>query len=332
MKFILKIKYFVYGVIATAVLVPLGTYAIKTIPLTFAEGDVMSASVLNSLMSRIESATSPLTSDDLVGTWTLTQIVPVTGTPAQPICLNLNNCQFFGQTPPTYTNSADGLSRSRTDTVVISKSGSIYNFAQTNNGYFSSGTTNSPQSGTLGVLAESVLFKPCNVVTGFPPTCTTYFYDAKKKSSDKIILTNRIFGHEGSAMPIASNAMIINSSGYLLNGTVTSTGTYTMNSSFNIIILDRKNTPPAPADAVNATVSGTSIALAWTDQSIDETGFKVQYKTSVKGSWTTSATAAANATSFTISGLTAGTYWVRVIATNTYGDAISSSEVQAVLQ
>jgi hypothetical protein len=98
------------------------------------------------------------------------------------------------------------------------------------------------------------------------------------------------------------------------------------------VICEKNNQAPAPADAVTATVSGTSVALAWTDQSIDETGFKVQYKTSAKGSWTTSATAAANATAHTITGLTAGTYWIRVIATNTYGDAISSSEIQAVLQ
>jgi hypothetical protein len=200
---------------------------------------------------------------------------------------------------------------------VISKSGSTYNFSQTNNGYFAGGTTATPQSGTLGVLADSVLFKPCTVVTGFPTTCSTYFYDAKKKSSNKIILTNRIFGSDGSAAPIGSNFANFSS--------------FNFNSSFNIIILDRKNTAPAPADAVTATVSGTSVALTWTDQSIDETGFKVQYKTSAKGSWTSASTTAANATSYTIAGLTAGTYWIRVIATNTYGDAISSSEVQAVL-
>ena len=304
MKFTQKTKYFVYGVIATAVLVPLGTYAIKTIPITFAEGDVMSASVLNSLMSRIESATSPLTSDDFVGTWTLTQIMPITGQPNNSMCTNQLSstaCTITGT-----TDAADGLSRSRTDTVVISKTGSTYNYAQTNYGSFGSGSSNAPTTGTLGVLAESVLFK-----TGM----YSYFFDAKKKGSDKIVLINRIVGLQGSSFPIE---------GFPTSST-------NSNSSFNIIILDRKNTPPEPANAVTATVSGTSVALAWTDQSIDETGFKVQYKTSAKGSWTTSATAAANATSYTITGLTAGTYWIRVIAINTYGDSISSSEVQAVL-
>jgi hypothetical protein len=90
--------------------------------------------------------------------------------------------------------------------------------------------------------------------------------------------------------------------------------------------------PPAPADAVTATVSGTSVALTWTDQSTDESGFKIQYKTSAKGSWTTATTTAANTTSYTLSSLTAGTYWIRVVAKNTNGDSMSSSEVQAVIQ
>ena len=102
--------------------------------------------------------------------------------------------------------------------------------------------------------------------------------------------------------------------------------------SFNIIVLDRKNTPPAPADALSATVNSSGgVALTWTDQSTDETGFKVQYKTSAKGSWATATTTAANSISYSLSGLTAGTYWIRVIAVNSYGDAISSSEVQAVV-
>ena len=104
------------------------------------------------------------------------------------------------------------------------------------------------------------------------------------------------------------------------------------------VTCEKTLTPPAPADALTAKVSetttlanGTNVAITWTDQSTDETGFKVQYKTSAKGSWTTATTTAANVTSYTISGLTAGTYWIRVVAKNGNGDAMSSSEVQAVI-
>ena len=40
-------------------------------------------------------------------------------------------------------------------------------------------------------------------------------------------------------------------------------------------------------------------------------------------------TTAANATTFSISNLTADKYWIRVVAKNSNGDAMSSSEVQA---
>ena len=73
MKFTQKFKFFIYGAIATAVLVPLATYAVKTIPVTFSEGDVLSASVLNSLMTRINEVNQGFTSvADLDGAWSCT--------------------------------------------------------------------------------------------------------------------------------------------------------------------------------------------------------------------------------------------------------------------
>ena len=285
MKLTQKTKYFIFGVIATAVLIPLGSYAVKTIPLTFAEGDVLSASVMNSLMNRIENATSSLISDDLVGTWTITQIVPYDGQPGNGSCRTSNSCNITGT-----TDASDGMTRSRSDTVTISKSGNAYNFSQANVSSFVSAHTNTASTGNLSVLAETVIFK--NNSGGY-----SYYY-AKKKSSEKIVLQD-----------------IQSGSG-----------------SFNIIVLDRKNTPPAPAEALSATVNSSGgVSLTWTDQSTDETGFKVQYKTSAKGSWTTATTTSANATSYTLSGLTAGTYWIRVVAVNSYGDGMSSSEVQAVV-
>ena len=285
MKFTQKTKYFIFGAIATAVLVPLGTYAVKTIPVTFAEGDVVSASVMNAVLSRIENATSTLISDDLVGTWTVTQIVPYDGQPGNGSCRTNNSCNITGTTDAT-----DGMTRSRTDTVTITKSGSTYNFSQANISSFIGAHLNTANSGNLSILAETVIFK--NSSGGY-----SYYY-AKKKSAEKIVLQD-----------------IQSSSG-----------------SFNIIVLDKSNTPPTPADALTATVSGTSVALTWTDQSTDESGFKVQYKTSAKGTWTTATTTAANTTSYTLSSLTAGTYWIRVVAKNTNGDSMSSSEVQAVIQ
>lgn len=53
MRFTSKAKYFTFGGIATAVLVPLAIKAVETIPVTFAEGDVISASVINNLLKRV---------------------------------------------------------------------------------------------------------------------------------------------------------------------------------------------------------------------------------------------------------------------------------------
>jgi hypothetical protein len=306
MKFTQKTKYFIFGAIATAVLVPLGTYAVKTIPVTFAEGDIVSASVMNALLKRIETVTSPLTADDLIGTWSLTQYTPITGIPSNGHCLASNSCVIVAASV-----SPDGMTRMRTDTVVIAKNDSNYTFTQSNYSALGGASATSGGTGTLGVVGESVLTKYI-----FNDTTYYLFWDTKKKTPDQIVLTNRINAFVGSLGQIG-------------------TAQYgdTIHSSFSIVVLDRKNTPSAPAEALSATVNSSGgVALTWTDQSTDETGFKVQYKTSAKGSWTTATTTAANTTSYTLSSLTAGTYWIRVVAANSYGDAMSSSEVQAVIQ
>jgi hypothetical protein len=240
---------------------------------------------MNALMNRIDEATGTLEPDDLLGSWTLRQTVPYNGQPGNGTCRLLNSCNITG-----LTDSADGITRYRNDTVSITKSGTTYSFSQTNVASFVDGHTNSAETGTFAIAADIIIFNNTSGIQNF--------YYAKKKSKNKIILQQIATG----------------------------------SNSFNLIVLEKNNVAPAPADALTATVSGTSVALAWTDQSTDETGFKVQYKTSAKGSWTTATTTAANATSYTISSLTAGKYWIRVVAKNSDGDAMSSSEVQAEVQ
>jgi len=262
MKFTQKTKYFIFGAIATAVLVPLGTYAVKTIPVTFAEGDVVSASVMNALMSRINEVQQGFTSvTDLDGAWSCT----------------------------TYSTSSGGCSSA--GTLLYSKTGTMTFTASSKS--FSYTGTGDPRGCFVDGYQTTGNY---DIQSGY--LVTDYgVYEARRKSPTEFLwtLTN--------SMP---------PSGYT--------------------VCTKTLTPPAPADAVTATVSGTSVALTWTDQSSDESGFKVQYKTSAKGSWTTATTTAANTTSYTLSSLTAGTYWIRVVAKNTNGDSMSSSEVQAVIQ
>ena len=81
--------------------------------------------------------------------------------------------------------------------------------------------------------------------------------------------------------------------------------------------------PAAPLNTEAQPVSATSIQLTWTDGSANESGFPVQRRAlaaGVWGAWAEAGTAAANAVSFTSTGLAAGgTYQHRLRACNVAG-------------
>ena len=68
------------------------------------------------------------------------------------------------------------------------------------------------------------------------------------------------------------------------------------------------------------------MSLSWTDQSDDETGFKIQTKTTVKGSWKTIETLSSNVTSTSITA-SVGDNWYRILSTSSHGDSITSNEI-----
>ena len=89
--------------------------------------------------------------------------------------------------------------------------------------------------------------------------------------------------------------------------------------------------PSAPT-GLTATSAGAQINLSWTDTSGNETGFKVERKTSAAAAYSQVATVSANATSFgdtNVVPLT--TYYYRVSATNSVGDSAYSNEASAAL-
>lgn len=84
--------------------------------------------------------------------------------------------------------------------------------------------------------------------------------------------------------------------------------------------------PAAPSGLILTVVSSSQIDLAWTDNSDDETGFRVQRATSANGNYTTLTTTNANATSYSATGLSSGTtYYFRVSAVNSSGNSNSVS-------
>lgn len=88
-------------------------------------------------------------------------------------------------------------------------------------------------------------------------------------------------------------------------------------------------TPPAAPSGLVAAASGTQIALSWTDNANNETGFRIERATG-GGAFAEIATTAANATTFTNTGLAAGTtYSYRVRATNGGGDSGYSNVASA---
>ncbi|MDB6026402.1 MAG: repeat-containing protein [Verrucomicrobiales bacterium] len=89
--------------------------------------------------------------------------------------------------------------------------------------------------------------------------------------------------------------------------------------------------PPAAPSGLNAsTVSATQLNLSWSDNSANETGFTVARSTVNGGPYSDIVTAAANATSYSDSGLTANTtYYYVVRASNTGGSSANSAQASA---
>lgn len=90
--------------------------------------------------------------------------------------------------------------------------------------------------------------------------------------------------------------------------------------------------PTAPANLTATAVSSTGINLSWTATSVTHTGFLLQRRIGA-GDWTTIATPGATATSFSDTGLTAGTtYLYRIQATSPVGPSPFSTEATATTQ
>jgi len=90
---------------------------------------------------------------------------------------------------------------------------------------------------------------------------------------------------------------------------------------------------PAAPDGLSATVAtSTRIDLAWTDNAGNETGFEIERKAGVDGTWAPLATAGANAVSYSdLSAVASTPYFYRVRAVNTDGPSAWSNEAYATI-
>ncbi|WP_295440558.1 S8 family serine peptidase, partial [uncultured Thiodictyon sp.] len=85
--------------------------------------------------------------------------------------------------------------------------------------------------------------------------------------------------------------------------------------------------PAAPSNLSTTVASPSQIDLSWTDNSTDETGFRIERKTGVAGPWAEITATAANATSYPDAGLTPATaYYYRVSAYHATGTSGYTNE------
>ena len=90
--------------------------------------------------------------------------------------------------------------------------------------------------------------------------------------------------------------------------------------------------PAAPSGLAASASSSSQINLTWTDNSNNESGFNIERSTD-GSNFSPLATAAANATSYSNTGLTASTtYRYRVFATNATGSSTASNTASATTQ
>ncbi len=91
--------------------------------------------------------------------------------------------------------------------------------------------------------------------------------------------------------------------------------------------------PAAPSNLAASAVSSSQINLTWTDNSTNETGFKIERKTGSGGTYAQITTVGANVTNYSNTGLSASTtYYYRVRSTNAGGDSAYSNEAYATTQ
>ena len=86
--------------------------------------------------------------------------------------------------------------------------------------------------------------------------------------------------------------------------------------------------PAAPSGLTVTSILSNQVSLFWIDNSNNETGFKIQRKDGVTGTYVDVRTTAANITSYNDSTVIDGTlYYYRICATNGVGDSAFSNEV-----
>jgi hypothetical protein len=98
------------------------------------------------------------------------------------------------------------------------------------------------------------------------------------------------------------------------------------------LLCDRQNTLPAEPLNLAASNANKNINLTWTDNSSDETGFKIVRRDTLDGNWVEIGSTVANTNSFSDTVASAGTYWYRVKSYNNNGSSLGSNVVKIIIE
>ena len=136
------------------------------------------------------------------------------------------------------------------------------------------------------------------------PTSWTWWSGETRADSDGDGMPDAWESANGTA-PSVDDALVKASNGY-----------YNIENYINSITADdRQFYLRAPLTPQSAGKTASSISVEWRDYTYEEDGFEVSYSLNGSSGWTVAGTTAANATSYTISGLGSGAYhWVRIRA------------------
>ena len=96
-----------------------------------------------------------------------------------------------------------------------------------------------------------------------------------------------------------------------------------------VVICDKTSIPPTMPENLGFKLSGTEVALSWTDIAMDETEYRIYRKTEITGAWSLLDTVAKSSITHTdtVSLAAAPEYWYRVKAYNENGESIGSNVV-----
>jgi PKD repeat protein len=162
---------------------------------------------------------------------------------------------------------------------------------------------------------------------------TTYRVFRGTTSSNRLIVTSGTCANLGAVFSCTDTGLTNGQSYDYVVSAVNSVGQGAPSNSATATPVAPATIPGAPSGLIATSSSSTTATLTWTDNSNNETGFKVERKTGTGGAYAQVGTQGQNLNFFNDSGLTGGTqFCYRVRATNATGDSAYSNEACVTTQ